>query len=562
MKYAEIVVELLTGLGVFLLGLKLLSDFLERASSKGIRKMFGKISNNVSAGVLTGTASTAIIQSSSATTVMVVGLVNAGMMTLYQAAGIIMGANIGTTATGFIVAASDIKLPINLILSFLAFAGIMTILFGKAERVKNTGWILTGLGVIFVGLSVMTSSVSVLADDPAVMDILRAVSNPFVLILVSMILTAVLQSSSAVNAIIMVLIAEGGMDVASGVYLILGTNIGTCITALLASVGASINAKRASLIHLLFNLFGTVLFCAIMLPFPAESLNGFMRVFGTSPAFQLAWFNLFRNVIPTLVLMPLVKPFVRLTELMIKEKPAPDGASYYECRFIDNRFLTTPAIAVAQVGREIIGMYGDAENNFDAAMNGLLDRSAAGFPALAATEKRINRLNSGITNYLIRLSVAGLSASDEALIGSYYHVVSDLERIGDHATNIMEYAEQMLSCNMGFSESAESELRRFYRLLKAQFADAKSAFLLRDEKKLREVAARENEIDGLKSALAQNHVSRLSDGMCLAENSMIFYGLITDLERAADHLMNIAQSIRPKKIANITAIPETVNAAS
>lgn len=535
------IVSLFVGLGVFLLGLKLMSDGLERAASGGMRKMFGKLSNNVAAGIATGTAATAIIQSSSATTVMVVGFVNAGIMTLYQAAGIIFGANIGTTVTGFLVAFSSIK--ISLYVSFLAFAGIAMVLFFKKDQIKNIGWVLTGLGIIFVGLDLMSGAVKSLTQHQVVNDILQAVTNPFLLILIGTLVTGVLQSSSAVNGLLIVLVGEGGISLASGLYLVLGTNIGTCITAILASMGASTNAKRAAVMHLMFNVIGTVLFLPVMLPFSDAALEGFMGIFGRDPRFQFAWFNLFRNLIPAILMIPFTKPFVRLAEFLVKDKQRKSKAAEYKFKFIDERFLSTPAIAVAQITREILDMSAIASQNFELAMSSLINRDVDSLTLLEKNEKQLNNLNNGITDYLVKVTSTNLNAADERLIGSYFHVVSDLERIGDHSKNIMEYAQQMTAENFAFSDDAVAELKEMYETLKTQYADALKVFSARDHKLLKTVAKREDQIDKMKDVLSDNHVERLNKGVCVPEKGMLFYGIITDLERIADHLMNIAQSI-------------------
>ncbi|MDR2201221.1 MAG: Na/Pi cotransporter family protein [Clostridiales bacterium] len=539
------VLLLLAGCGVFMTGMQLLSDGLESSSGKGIRKMFNKISDNRFAGVSVGAGVTAIIQSSSATTVMVIGFVNAGVMTLIQATAIIMGANIGTTVTGLLVSFSAFK--IGKFLSALALVGVFMMMFSKKDAAKSAGSVMTGLGMIFVGLDLMGSAFDTSGSLGGVFTEMfgnEAMRFPLLLILLGTVLTAIVQSSSAVTGVIITMAGVGILPVLSAFYIVLGTNIGTCITAILASVGASTNAKRAALIHLIFNIFGSVIF-AVLLALVGKFFVSTLQILAPDiPAMQVAYFHICFNVVTCAVLLPFVKQLTQLATKIIKDKP--DDGAVEKLYFIDDRILHTPAIAVAQVLKEVENMRLIAKNNLDRSIGALLSGDLKDKDKIARDERRLNFINKGIAGFLIKISALSLNMGDEKLVGSLHHVISDIERIGDHAENFFEEAETMKERGVTFSSEAEAELKAMYETVSLAFEKSGDVFRYRDLKGIKDVDVLEAKVDAMKTEFQNNHIARLNAGNCSVESGSHFYAVISELERVADHLVNIAYSIRPR----------------
>ncbi len=535
------ILMLLAGSGVFMAGMNMMSDGLERSAGAGMKRLFNKISNNRFAGVGIGASVTAIIQSSAATTVMAIGFVNAGVMTLAQATAIIMGANIGTTVTGLIVSLS--ALNISLYASVLAFIGVMMMFF-KSDMVKKIGGIMCGLGLVFIGLDLMSDSFG--GDGSAIKllftDIFTAIDFPLLLILVGVIFTAIIQSSSAATGLLIIMVGAGTIDVGNALFIVLGSNIGTCITAALASIGTSTNAKRTAFIHLTFNVIGTVLFTVILWIFGDHVVKLLETVFN-NPQMQLAWFHVAFNVITTCMLIPFIKQLVRFAELVIKDKATTEEEDM-QLKFIDDRLLHTPPVAVAQVQKEIVYMSELAKENLGIAMGALYGADNVDKETLERNEARINHTYHGIASYLIKLSSQSLAAADEKLMGAYHHVISNIERIGDHAENFVETAEQMKADGVHFSDAAVAELAQMYKKVDDMFVQSMAAFANRDFAALDAIAAIEDEIDGMQDALTMAHVERLNKGACVVELGSYFYAAISALERIGDHLINIAFSIK------------------
>ena len=470
MEIAQSILMLLAGLGVLMTGMKMLSEGLERSAGSSMRKLFGKLSNNRFAGIGVGAVATVLVNSSSATTVMVIGFVNAGLMTLLQATAIIMGANIGTTLTGVIIALSGFD--IGSYMAVLAFIGVMVGMFSKNDTLKKVGAALTGLGLMFVGLSFMSRALKdaqILTD--ALKHIFTVVEFPLVLIAIGIVFTALFQSSTAMTALVVTMAAPmaGGepiIPMASALFIVLGTNIGTCATAVLAAVGASTNAKRTAMIHLLFNAIGTILFTAVIWIFrsPVEKLLGLMS---SNTQMQVALFHVFFNVLTTAVLIPFMKPLTKLATLLVREKK--DDDEQLKLYYIDDRILHTPPIAVAQVLKEVLNMGEMARGNLDCAMHAVLTGETGDKDKILKTEEKINFINKGVARYLIKMSSLSLSKSDEKLVGTLHHVISDIERIGDHAENFIEQAVEMRENDIVFSEEALSELESMYRRVRGMF---------------------------------------------------------------------------------------------
>ena len=443
---------LLAGVGVFIVGMNFMSDALEKCAGSGMKRMLEKISNNRFSGVGIGAGVTAIIQSSSATSVMVIGLVNAGVMTLMQATPIIMGANIGTTITGILVSLKNDYF--NMLMYVLAFAGVMMGFF-KSEKIKLTGLLCSGLGMIFVGLNIMSSEQAF--GNPLVENlftgIFARIDFPLLLILIGVIFTALIQSSSAATGVVITMVGTGILPLDLALFIILGANIGTCVTALLASVGANANSKRVALIHFTFNAIGTALFAAIIWIFKEPVVNLLVSFFpGKDPMslqMRVSAFHVIFNVTTTCLLLPFVKRLVDYSCKVIKDKK--EAKETLTFKFVDERLLTTPTIALAQVKKEIDYMLTLAEDNIYNSFVAMFTGSTEHSEVIARNEAIIDFTNSELTKYLIKLS-ADMEESDEKVIGSYFHVLNDLERIGDHAENFHEIGIEMIHRGISFSD--------------------------------------------------------------------------------------------------------------
>ena len=526
---------LLAGCGVFIAGMNMLGEGLQRSAGGGMKRLLAKIDNRFAA-VGIGAAVTAIIQSSSATTVMVVGFVNAGVMSLFQAAGIIMGANIGTTVTGLIVSLS--ALDISLYASALAFVGVM-MTFMKSERVKHVGGILCGFGLLFIGLELMGDAFGNEEIKGAFASVFAAIDFPLLLILCGALFTALIQSSSAATGLVIVMVGTGALTVEAALFIILGSNIGTCVTAVLAAIGTSPNAKRASLIHLTFNVIGTALFTALLWPLSSVAVS-LLQSFFPSPEMQIAWFHVVFNVTTTLVLLPFVRTLVAFAERVIRDKTEEKAA--YQLKYVDELLLKTPSVAAGQVKKEIEFMATLARENLDRAFLEMNDQSGTRNAAIAECEAHIDFTNHSLSRYLVRLSplVDGPQSKE---VGAYFHVLNDLERIGDHAENFMDISVQMKADGLQFSPAALEELSKMSRTVDRMFELALETFDSRSTDSLEELSRLEDEIDAAKKRLSHNHFERLAAGDCRMELSAYFFSTVTGFERISDHLLNVGYSI-------------------
>ncbi len=540
---------LLAGLGVLMTGMKMLSEGLERSAGTSMRKLFGKISNNRFASIGVGAVATVVVNSSAATTVMVIGFVNAGLMSLLQATAIIMGANIGTTLTGVIIALSGFSL--STYMAVLAFAGVVLSMASKNDKVKKIGSAITGLGLMFVGLSFMSDAFKSQIIASALESVFLKVDFPLVLILIGIVCTALFQSSAAMTAIVVTMSGAGIIPLSSALFVILGTNIGTCVTAILASFGASTNAKRTAMIHLLFNAIGTVFFTVLIWIFRSQAVWILERL-SDNPQMRVALFHVIFNVFTTAMLVPFMKPLTRLATLLVREKEGDDTA--LKMYYIDDRILQTPVIAVAQVTKEVAHMGVMAQKNLDRGFNAIAERSLAEREKIMQQEEKIDFVNKGVARYLIKTSSLNLSRSDEKIVGALHHVISDIERIGDHAENFLEEAEEMNENGVTFSDDAMDELKNMYAKVSFMFERSLRVFENRDENGLAEISALESEVDMLKRVLGNNHIMRLNSGNCSVECGTHFYAIISALERVADHLTNIAFSIKSPSGSQLEAM--------
>ena len=534
---------LLAGVGVFIVGMNFMSDALEKCAGSGMKRMLEKISNNRFSGVGIGAGVTAIIQSSSATSVMVIGLVNAGVMTLMQATPIIMGANIGTTITGILVSLKNDYF--NMLMYVFAFAGVMMGFF-KSEKIKLTGLLCSGLGMIFVGLNIMSSEQAF--GNPLVENlftgIFARIDFPLLLILIGVIFTALIQSSSAATGVVITMVGAGILPLDLALFIILGANIGTCVTALLASVGANANSKRVALIHFTFNAIGTVLFAAIIWIFKEPVVNLLVSFFpGKDPMslqMRVSAFHVIFNVATTCMLLPFVKQLVNYSCKVIKDKK--EAKETLTFKFVDERLLTTPTIALAQVKKEIDYMLTLVEDNIYNSFVAMFTGSTEYSDEIARNEAIIDFTNSELTKYLIKLS-ADMEESDEKVIGSYFHVLNDLERIGDHAENFHEIGIEMINRGISFSDKARKGIEGMRDTTLEMFMLAKDAFENINKGDLARLGALEEAVDGMKRDLIAGHFARLAEGNCSVDVSPYYSSVVIGLERVSDHLVNIGFSI-------------------
>lgn len=534
---------LLAGVGVFIVGMNFMSEALEKSAGEGMKRLLGRISNNRISGVGIGAGVTAIIQSSSATSVMVIGLVNAGVMTLMQATPIIMGANIGTTITGVLVALKNDYF--NMLMYLLAFAGVMMGFF-KQEKIKLAGLLCSGLGLIFVGLNVMSSEQAF--GNPLVenlfQNIFRVIDFPLLLIFVGVVFTALIQSSSAATGVVITMVGTGVLSLDLALFIILGANIGTCVTALLASVGANANSKRVALIHFTFNVIGTVVFTAIVWLFKEPMINFLVSTFpGNDPMslqMRVSVFHVIFNVSTTLVLLPFVKQMVQYSCKVIKDKKT--AQPVHALKFIDDRLLTMPPVALMQVKKEMDYMFALVEENISLSFEAMEKDLLANKDKIVENEAVIDFTNGALTSFLIKLSPS-VEQSDELVIGSYFHVLNDLERIGDHAENFFEIAAEMAKKKIAFSPKAKEDLKVMRSKVMKMLTISKDAFDNLKKEDLPELTVLEEQVDKMKKDLTASHFARLAEGDCSMEVSPYYSSTVAGLERVADHLVNVGYSI-------------------
>ena len=542
MQLIQSLIWLLAGVGIFIVGMNFMSEALEKSAGEGMKRMLGRISNNRISGVGIGAAVTAIIQSSSATSVMVIGLVNAGVMTLMQATPIIMGANIGTTITGVLVALKNDYF--NMLMYLLTFAGVMMGFF-KKEKIKIAGLLCGGLGMIFVGLNIMSSEQAF--GNPQIellfQNIFAAIDFPLLLIAVGVIFTALIQSSSAATGVVITMVGAGILPLDLALFIVLGANIGTCVTALLASVGANANAKRVALIHFTFNVIGTVIFTAIVWIFRDPMVNLLLTLFpGSDPMslqMRVSVFHVIFNVTTTCILLPFVKQLVNYSCRLIKDKQADKALTL---KHVDERLLAMPSVALMQVKKEMVHMFDLVKENIDLSFRAMAAQKPDSDPTIGANEEAVNFTNDALTRFLIQLSPA-VDQTGDRLIGSYFHVLNDLERIGDHAENFYEIATEMADKKIQFSERGREEIGKMCEKITRMLSLAMTAFDSLNRDGLTELAALEDEIDTMKKELIANHFSRLAEGDCRMEVSPYYSSAVLGLERVADHLVNIGYSI-------------------
>ena len=547
MEYVYSIIKILAGCGVFLLGFKLLSDNMEKLAGNGLKRLFNKTSDKKLVGVGLGAAATAVVQSSAITTVMVIGFVNTGIMSLKQATAIIMGANIGTTITAQIVALQAFNL--NVFFMIPVFVGMAMNMFSKKDKVRQAGIALAGLGLVFVGLNVMSEAMENELMHEALKNLLAKVSNPFLLLFVGVAFTALMQSSSAVTTIVITMATQGlivGNGGNSVLFVILGSNIGSCVTALISSIGTSVNARRASVIHLLFNVIGTFIFMVVLLAFPSFQQNTFERWF-SSPETQIAMFHTFFNVVCTCLFLPFTDLLVKLAMLIVpenkKEEEKENEEDGMKFVYMDKRFLTSPALAISQLKKETFRMADMAMASLATAFNGFIHRDMSTVEKVAANNERIADLSKAISDYLVKVSAAGPSLDDEKKISAMHNNVGDIVRISELADNLTKYTKKTVNENLTFSPAVGTQLTEMYALLQEQYSLVKRVVLMK-EYDLRDDSDKvEDRVDNMRRSLISDHIDRMQRGECNAENNPVFINLVANLERVGDHLNYVAHSV-------------------
>ena len=542
MDYFLAVIALLAGLGAFLLGFKILSDNIEKLATNRLRRWFDKTGKSRLAGVGIGAGVTAILQSSSATTVMVVGFVNVGLMSLFQATTVIMGANIGTTVTAYFSVIADV--PFIEFITVFTCVGIFMDMLCKKDKPKTIGMMLAGLGLVFLGLEYMGMSMDDFAKQPVVRDFLASVDNRIVLLLAGLVITAIVQSSSAVTTLIVQMVGAGlliGNPDNSGVlFLVLGTNIGTCATALLSSVGASANARRASLIHLMFNVFGTVLFSVFLLCWPGFLNMTLGKWFSDDPGLQIALFHTFFNVVCTVLFLPFANIFVKISQKVIREKKG--ATSVRAPSYLDDRLIKSPSVALNQANKAASHMAEIAIESLKTAFDGFVAGDEGAKAKVDELNGRVAEMEKGIVSYLIKISAQDVSISDERLISAIHHAISDIIRISELADNITKYTRNSKRDNIEFSSGVIKSLQDMYAKIELLYQKTIDVFDKKDITAIRAVDAVEEEIDAARKAMVTDHIRRLNEGKCQPQSSGVFINLVGNLERAADHLVYVAHA--------------------
>lgn len=549
---------LLAGIGIFLIACQMMSTNLESASSDKLKKLFAKASKSKLLGVGIGTFGTAAIQSSGATTVMTIGFVNAGIISLSQAATIIYGANIGTTITAQIVAlgmfGGSNSLSTTIVFSAFAGVGAFMALFSNKSTGQTWGGILSGFGMLFVGLSLMSSSMSDFASLDGVKTFLAAISNPILLVLIGAIFTAIIQSSSVMTSIALTMVVTGLINLEQGIFLTMGSNIGSCVVAILAGIASGKNAKRTALIHLLFNCSGVVIFLFvgwILNLVSGGSFNFgvmFERMFPAAPQTQLAMFHTFFNVITVLIILPLNDFLVSLVCKAIPDSKEVETVGGFRLKYVDDNMLRTPPLAVAQTKREIIRMADLAMENFDRAINIITTLDFKEYDEFNQTEEELNFINRALVDFVVKLSnKTALSEHDHIYLSTTFRSIRDLERVGDYAENIVEYARDLSETGSSFSPDARNEIYRLKKMIEDLFSNVMGAYTDEDMGKMAQANVVEEQIDDFTKMMEDNHVARMNAGVCTPSVGVHYLELSSDTERIADHLINVAKSIRSLK---------------
>ena len=535
----RILLSLAGGLGLFLFGMDLMSDSIEKVAGARLRRILEIFTTNRFTGMLVGIVFTGIIQSSSACTAMVVSFVNSGLMNLYQAAGVIFGANIGTTITSQLV-----SFNLSAVAPVFLLCGVLVMMFSKKEKVKKFAEVIVGFGILFTGLNTMSNGMAEMKNVPEVVDLLKSLNNPLLATVVGTVLTAVIQSSSVTVSIVLLLANQGFLDLGICLYIILGCNIGACATALIASLPGKKDAKRAALIHFWFNVIGTLLIYVILFAAKEPIIRLIQSVSADNGRF-VANAHTIIKIFQVVVLFPFSGSIVKLASITVPGEDRKVGyRESYQLKYIGEKVVFNPATAVVEVIKELDRMASLASENLNRAMNALITLDEEDIQEVYEVEKNINFLNHAITNYLVKINQTTLPIEDLKSLGALFHVVNDIERIGDHAENVADAARQRRDGNLSISKEAQRELGELLDMVNTIFQYAIEMFAKSDDRHMNDVMLLEDKVDNKERELQQRHVERLARGECTPEAGMIFSDIISGLERVADHATNIAFAIR------------------
>ena len=539
----DIAIGIMGGLGLFLYGMNLMGDGLQKSAGSKLKRIIELLTSNVIMGVLVGMVVTMVIQSSSATTVMVVGFVNAGIMSLTQAIGVIMGANIGTTITAQLV-----SLDVDFLAPVALGIGIVIYMFSNKPKHKNIAEILIGFGILFTGMDFMKEAVKPLAGYQGFTDMLLSFGHhPILGVLMGFAITAIVQSSSASMGMLIALASQGLIPITAALPILYGENIGTCVTSLISSIGASRNARRAAIMHLTFNVLGSMIFMFIL----SKPIVAIVTAIDpTDAARQIANAHTLFNILNVIVLLPFNKLIVKLALKLVPETKGEQDDDDKVVKYIDDRMIETPSIALANIIKETLRMGEKSKESLNAAMDGIVDKSKEKIELSFKREKLINELQKSILNYLLKLSKASLNEDSRETVDALFNTVNDIERIGDHAENIAELAKDIVDLEISFSDVGIGELKDMYNKVVSTYTYALEAMRTSNVELACKVIKIEEQVDMMEKSCRANHMNRLNSSSCSIESGVIYLDIISNLERVSDHAVNIAQQVIAGRIVN------------
>ncbi len=532
----SIILSMAGCLGLFLYGMRIMSDSIEKVAGAKLRGILERLTTNRFMAILVGVFFTAVVQSSSACTVMVVSFVNSGLMTLTQAAGVILGANVGTTVTALLV-----SFKLEKAAPVILLAGVLILMFVKKQKISRWGEAIIGFGVLFMGLSSMSGAMSGMKDSPEILHMFASLQSPLMAVLLGTVLTAVIQSSSVTVSILVLLANQGMMGIDICMFTILGCNIGSCATAMIASLSGKKDAKRAAAIHLIFNVIGTVIVFLVLLATVDTFAAALMAFTGNNPGRVVAYAHISIKIFQVVLLMPFIRQIVKLTYVLVPGDDKKIGyRDSYQLKYIGEKVVLNPATAVVEVIKELDRMGSLANENLNRAMNALITLDQDEINEVYEVEKNIDFLSHAITNYLVKINQTTLPIEDLKSIGALFHVVNDIERIGDHAENIVDAAVQREKTGVGFSKAAQRELGEMIDMVNTVLRFSFEMFVKSTEEHVEDIRNLEEAIDEKEKELQQRHIERLSNNECTPEAGAMFSDIVSGLERVADHATNIA----------------------
>ncbi|MDD6628335.1 MAG: Na/Pi cotransporter family protein [Lachnospiraceae bacterium] len=532
----SIILSMAGGLGLFLYGMRIMSDSIEKVAGARLRGILERLTKNRFMAILVGVFFTAVIQSSSACTVMVVSFVNSGLMNLTQAAGVIFGANIGTTVTALLV-----SFKLEKVAPIILLVGVLLVMFVKKQKISQFGEVIIGFGVLFMGLGSMSSAMSGMKDSPAVLHMFASLQEPLMAVLLGTVLTAIIQSSSVTVSIMVLLANQGLMNMDICMYIILGCNIGACTSAVLASLNGKKDAKRAAAIHLIFNVIGTVIVFIIFKLAVNPIVDVLNAVADNNPGRVVAYAHMSIKIFQVIIMMPFIKGIVKLTYMVVPGDDKKVGyRDSYQLKYIGEKVVLNPATAVVEVIKELDRMASLASENLNRAMNALITLDQNEIEEAYEVEKNIDFLSHAITNYLVKINQTTLPIEDLKSIGALFHAVNDIERIGDHAENIADAAVQRIETGVGFSQEAQKELGEMLDMVNTILRFSFEMFVKSTEEHAEDIRHLEEAIDEKEKELQQKHIDRLANNECTPEAGALFSEIVSGLERVGDHATNIA----------------------